>query len=435
MAYNENINLFVTTDRNNADVFNAPLEKIIENIEDTRAYLNQLQAELDQLESRVQSEYTPTEQLNDLLATGIKGDKGDTGESLEYNWDGTALGVKLESESDFTYRELKGEPGDVSTEQLEEALDKKMNIVTSYLNSPSGDLLDTTTSPLVLCAISSTNNASLYAILNDSFAYVTTYFYSSISETSNRFQVAVGYAKDKMAFRRYKSGWGNWTELVTASDIPTTLPASDVYDWAKAPTKPTYTASEVGALASNGTATNASKVANALTLQIAGTTKNTFNGSSAQTFNIPNATTSTAGVMTSAMVTKLNGIATGANLIKTSKNTAKFSSQSAFTPIISSCIIGNNTVGSVWIFTGYISYNISSAPSAGNSILSINKQMTQCEDVTIICPCMTANNAYITLRVSGGTLYYQSYTGSAPTSGSRYFVSAVIPVDSTSLLS
>ena len=78
------------------------------------------------------------------------------------------------------------------------------------------------------------------------------------------------------------------------------------------PSSHTHTASAVGALASNGTAVNASKVANALTLQIAGTTKNTFNGSSAQTFNIPNASTSAPGVMTSAMVTKLNGIATGA---------------------------------------------------------------------------------------------------------------------------
>ena len=363
MAYNENINLFVTTDRNNADVFNAPLEKIIQNIQDTREYLYQLQAELDQLESKVQSEYTPTEQLNDLLAKGIKGDKGDTGESLEYNWDGTALGVKLESESDFIYRELKGEPGDVSTEQLEEAL-------TGY---PTLEYLE-----------------EVKADIENEIANI---------------------------------------------NIPTTLPASDVYEWAKQPTKPAYTASEVGALASNGTAASASKVENALTLKIAGTIKNTFDGSTAQFFDVPNATTSAAGVMTSAMVTKLNGIATGANLIKTSGNNAKFSSQSAFSPAISSCIIGNNTVGSVWIFTGYISYNISSAPSAGSSILSVNQQVSQYEDKTIICPCLTANNAYITLRVSGGTLYYQSYTGSAPTSGSRYFVSAVIPVSSTSFVS
>ena len=118
------------------------------------------------------------------------------------------------------------------------------------------------------------------------------------------------------------------------TEIPTTLPASDVHDWAKASTKPTYTASEVGALASNGTAVNASKVSNALTLQIAGTTKNTFNGSSAQTFNIPNASTSAAGVMTTAQVTKLNGIATGAT-----KNTVDTAMSSTSTNAVQNKVI------------------------------------------------------------------------------------------------
>ena len=104
----------------------------------------------------------------------------------------------------------------------------------------------------------------------------------------------------------------NDSGFITASDIPTTLPASDVYAWAKEATKPTYTASEVGALASNGTATNASKVANALTLQVNGVTNLTYDGSSARTFNLANASTSISGVMTPAMVTKLDGIATGA---------------------------------------------------------------------------------------------------------------------------
>lgn len=36
-------------------------------------------------------------------------------------------------------------------------------------------------------------------------------------------------------------------KLIDAIKIPTTLPASDVYDWAKQPQKPTYTAGEVGA--------------------------------------------------------------------------------------------------------------------------------------------------------------------------------------------
>lgn len=35
------------------------------------------------------------------------------------------------------------------------------------------------------------------------------------------------------------------------TNFPTSLPASDVYSWAKQPSKPTYTASEVGAAASN----------------------------------------------------------------------------------------------------------------------------------------------------------------------------------------
>lgn len=40
-----------------------------------------------------------------------------------------------------------------------------------------------------------------------------------------------------------------------SNSIPTSLPASDVYAWAKAPNKPTYTASEVGARASTWTPT------------------------------------------------------------------------------------------------------------------------------------------------------------------------------------
>ena len=44
---------------------------------------------------------------------------------------------------------------------------------------------------------------------------------------------------------KYLSNAGTW------GDIPTTLPASDVSDWAKADTKPSYTASQVGALATS----------------------------------------------------------------------------------------------------------------------------------------------------------------------------------------
>lgn len=42
----------------------------------------------------------------------------------------------------------------------------------------------------------------------------------------------------------------NDSNFAVKEDIPTELPASDVYDWAKQPKKPTYSASEVGALPS-----------------------------------------------------------------------------------------------------------------------------------------------------------------------------------------
>lgn len=41
------------------------------------------------------------------------------------------------------------------------------------------------------------------------------------------------------------------------SDFPTSMPASDVSAWAKQPTKPSYNASEVGALPVNGKAQSA----------------------------------------------------------------------------------------------------------------------------------------------------------------------------------
>ena len=49
---------------------------------------------------------------------------------------------------------------------------------------------------------------------------------------------------------------GSNTDIVTVATLKSALgsmPASDVYSWAKASSKPTYTASEVGALASNTT--------------------------------------------------------------------------------------------------------------------------------------------------------------------------------------
>ena len=50
-----------------------------------------------------------------------------------------------------------------------------------------------------------------------------------------------------MGIRTKSNGtWNRWSKIALVSDIPTSLPASDVYDWAKASKKPSYTKTEVG---------------------------------------------------------------------------------------------------------------------------------------------------------------------------------------------
>lgn len=55
------------------------------------------------------------------------------------------------------------------------------------------------------------------------------------------------------------SDWNASSGVAEILNKPSSMPASDVYAWAKAATKPSYTASEVGALASDGTAVAATK--------------------------------------------------------------------------------------------------------------------------------------------------------------------------------
>ena len=307
MAWNEQVDLYVTTERNHADTFNARLEKVLENTQHNKDNVAELDNQLNNLADKLDQEYTKTEDLNELLAHGIKGDKGD---GLQYDWDGTRLGVRVEGTEEYEYTDLKGEQGDVSLEQLEEAIKEAIKEAKTELKGVSLEQLSEVRTELQTEIANIPKVTKTSELTNDS-GFITI---KDIPEIDIPEIDLSAYA--------------------LKTQIPTTLPASDVHAWAKASTKPTYTSAEVGALASNGTAVNASKVANALTLQIGGTTKNTFNGSSAQTFNIPNASTSAAGVMTAAMVTKLNGIATGAT-----KNTVDTAMSSTSTNAVQNKVI------------------------------------------------------------------------------------------------
>ena len=74
-----------------------------------------------------------------------------------------------------------------------------------------------------------------------------------IGEAST-FQALINLIKEKMVAKEPGKGLfsGSYNDL---TDAPQSLPASDVHDWAKAATKPDYTATEVGAFpAASGTA-------------------------------------------------------------------------------------------------------------------------------------------------------------------------------------
>lgn len=82
-----------------------------------------------------------------------------------------------------------------------------------------------------------------------------------------------------ITFTGYQSKTYDGSSAVSIA-IPTTLPASDVYAWAKTSTKPSYTYDEI-----SGTPTSL-KNPYSLTIQRHGTSLGSYDGSSAKTFNI-----------------------------------------------------------------------------------------------------------------------------------------------------
>jgi hypothetical protein len=51
-------------------------------------------------------------EIKDSGPKGDQGDKGDKGDGLEFNWNGTQLGIRVEGEASYQYVNLKGEKGD-----------------------------------------------------------------------------------------------------------------------------------------------------------------------------------------------------------------------------------------------------------------------------------------------------------------------------------
>lgn len=59
-------------------------------------------------------------------------------------------------------------------------------------------------------------------------------------------QIAIDDQSNWMGIRTKNNGtWNSWSKIALVSDIPTSLPASDVYSWAKASSKPSYSWDEI----------------------------------------------------------------------------------------------------------------------------------------------------------------------------------------------
>ena len=133
------------------------------------------------------------------------------------------------------------ESGRVPSSQLPSYVDDVINVATySQLPNPgeSGKIYITEDTNLTYRW-----SGSGYAEISPSLALGTT------AETAGRgdwTQAAYNHSSIKDGSNPHK------TTFASLPDKPTSLPASDVYPWAKAASKPTYTAAEVGALALSG---------------------------------------------------------------------------------------------------------------------------------------------------------------------------------------
>ena len=95
-----------------------------------------------------------------------------------------------------------------------------MSKLAAYYSSGT-DMLDTALDGSMIVYASASNNASLYSAIGDGFAYVYQFFYSGVSTTTNRMQIAHQFRSNKMATRYCNSGvWSAWELIYTQAAPP-----------------------------------------------------------------------------------------------------------------------------------------------------------------------------------------------------------------------
>lgn len=67
---------------------------------------------------------------------------GADGKSLEYNWDGTKLGIRIEGETDFNYTDLKGSDGFSPSAKVTKENNKTIIEITDKQGTTSAEVFD-----------------------------------------------------------------------------------------------------------------------------------------------------------------------------------------------------------------------------------------------------------------------------------------------------
>lgn len=94
---------------------NKPAIVDIENWNSFIKYAGEFIGDLENQVTDIQNKLDNGDFVGEKGEQGIQGLTGDKGDSIEYDWNGTQLGVKTENEPTFNYVDLKGEKGDAGS--------------------------------------------------------------------------------------------------------------------------------------------------------------------------------------------------------------------------------------------------------------------------------------------------------------------------------
>lgn len=163
----------------------------------------------------------------------------DTLTNIQYRWSGTqyveiSSSLALGETASSAYPGNKGKANADAIKALQGTVSTLSSSLSNYLPLSSGTL---------------TGNL---LIQQKNIAWKTELFNSSVADSGG---ITIYGTDGNMSSLRLKhKGAMTWRdyEVYHKGNLPSSFPASDVYAWAKAPTKPIYTASEVGAIAKGG---------------------------------------------------------------------------------------------------------------------------------------------------------------------------------------